>query len=151
MAEYLIANVEDVLDEFDNSLYQRVFQIAMETLSEGNAVTPQLFLHHIEDDVQQPAIDLSSTPYEYSENWANRWEIFLTTQKMPDENFVKDSISAIKRFRLRKLNRMIKENAKQLRQVLDNGEGDYMLHLKLDQRLKATRNELAKELGTVVF
>lgn len=151
VAEYLIANVEDVLDEFDNSLYQRVFQIAMETLSEGNAVTPQLFLHHIEDDVQQLAIDLSSTPYEYSENWANRWEIFLTTQKMPDENFVKDSISAIKRFRLRKLNRMIKENAKQLRQVLDNGEGDYMLHLKLDQRLKATRNELAKELGTVVF
>lgn len=151
VAEYLIANVEDVLDEFDNSLYQRVFQIAMETLSEGNAVTPQLFLHHIEDDVQQLAIDLSSTLYEYSENWANRWEIFLTTQKMPDENFVKDSISAIKRFRLRKLNRMIKENAKQLRQVLDKGEGDYMLHLKLDQRLKATRNELAKELGTVVF
>ncbi len=151
VAEYLIANVEDVLDEFDNGLYQRAFQIAMEAISEGKAVSPQLFLHHIEDDVQQLAIDLSSSPYEYSENWANRWEIFLTTQKMPDDNFVKDSVSAIKRFRLRKLNRMIKENAEQLKQVLENGEGDYMLHLKLDQRLKATRNELARELGTVVF
>jgi DNA primase len=151
VAEYLIANVEDVLDEFDNSLYQRVFQIAMEALAEGKAVRPKLFLHHIEDDVQQLAVDLSASPYEYSENWANKWEIFLNTQKMPDENFAKDSLSAMKRFRLRKLNRMIMQNAEQLRAVMENGEGDYMAHLKLDQKLKQLRNELAKELGTVVF
>ncbi|MEQ8704702.1 MAG: DNA primase [Phaeodactylibacter sp.] len=151
VAEYLIANVEDVLDEFDNNQYQRVFQIAMETLADGKAVTPKLFLHHIEDDVQQLAIDLSTSPYEYSENWANKWEIFLTTQKMPDENFAKDSISAMKRFRLRKLNRMIRQNADQLKAVMEKGEGDYMVHLKLDQKLKQLRNELAKELGTVVF
>lgn len=151
VAEYLIANVEDVLDEFDNSLYQRVFQIAMEALSEGKAVTPKLFLHHIEDDVQQLAVTLSTSPYEYSENWANKWEIFLTTQKMPDENFAKDSLSAMKRFRLRKLNRMIRQNADQLKAVMENGEGDYMVHLKLDLKLKQLRNELAKELGTVVF
>lgn len=151
VAEYLIANVEDVLDEFDNSLYQRVFQIAMEAIAEGKAVTPKLFLHHIEDDVQQLAVDLSTSPYEYSENWANKWEIFLTTQKMPDQNFAKDSISAMKRFRLRKLNRMILENADQLKAVIEKGEGDYLVHLKVDQKLKAIRNELAKELGTVVF
>ncbi|MBV6653919.1 MAG: DNA primase [Mameliella sp.] len=151
VAEYLIANVEDVLDEFDNSLYQRIFQIAIDTLKEGKAVTPKLFVHHIEDDVQQLAIDLSTSPYEYSENWANKWDIFLTTQKMPDDNFAKDSISAIKRFRLRKLNKMIQQNADQLKEVLKKGEGDYMVHLKLDQKLKQMRNELAKELGTVVF
>ena len=70
---------------------------------------------------------------------------------MPDENFAKDSISAIKRFRLRKLNKMIQQNADQLKEVLKKGEGDYMVHLKLDQKLKQMRNELAKELGTVVF
>jgi DNA primase len=151
VAEYLIANVEDVLDEFDNSLYQRIFQIAMEALSEGKAVTPKLFLHHIEDDVQQLAVTLSTSPYEYSENWANKWEIFLTTQKMPDENFPNDSKYAIKVFRRQKLERMIRQNQREIKKISEGGEGDISVHLKLHQKLKSMHDEIAKEIGTVVL
>ncbi len=70
---------------------------------------------------------------------------------MPEENFVQDSSSAMKRFRLRKLNGMIEENAEKIKALYKAGSDEYMLHLKLDQRLKAMRNELAAELGTVVF
>lgn len=151
VADYLLANVEDVLDDFKHELYQRVFRLAMQQIGEGGSISHSFFLRHEDPEVQQLAVDLSATPYEYSENWAKRWEIFLTTQKMPDENFVSDSASAIKRFRLRKLNGMIIKNAERIKAALAAGEEDYMPYLKLDQQLKAARNALAQELGTVVF
>lgn len=151
VADYMLSNVEDVLDDFDNALYRKVILLVAEHLSAGNELSPSFFMHHPDAEVQQLAVDLSSSPYEYSENWANRWDIFLTTQQMPEENFVQDSSSAMKRFRLRKLNRMIEENAEKIKALYKAGSDDYMLHLKLDQRLKAMRNELAAELGTVVF
>ncbi|HKK80565.1 MAG TPA: toprim domain-containing protein, partial [Phaeodactylibacter sp.] len=151
VADYILSNVEDVLEDFDNKLYQKVIRLVAEHLAGGQELSPSFFLHHPDSEVQQLAVDLSSTPYEYSENWAKRWDIFLTTQKMPEENFVKDSSSAMKRFRLRKLNRMIEENAEKIKALYKAGSEEYMLHLKLDQRLKAMRNELAAELGTVVF
>lgn len=151
VADYILSNVEDVLDDFDNKLYQKVIRLVAEHQAAGQELSPSFFLHHPDAEVQQLAVDLSSSPYEYSENWAKRWDIFLTTQKMPEENFVKDSSSAMKRFRLRKLNRMIEENAEKIKALYKAGSDEYMLHLKLDQRLKAMRNELAAELGTVVF
>ncbi len=153
VAAFLVENVEDVLDDFDNPLYQRVIQLAADRLAAGEEVSNAYFLHHEDPEVQQLAIDLSSTPYTYSENWANRWDIFLTTQKMPDENFEKDSASALKHFRIRKLRRMIVKNQEKIK-AISEGEGDpkeLMLHLKLDQRLKAMRNELASDLGIVVL
>jgi DNA primase len=151
VAEYVIGNIEDVLDDFDNKLYQKVVRLIMEHLASGEKLTPTFFLRHPDEEIQQLAIDLASSPYEYSENWAKRWDIFLTTQSMPEENFVKDSTSALKRFRLRKLNRMIIDNAEKIKELYQAGSDEYLLHLKLDQRLKAMRNELAAELGTVVF
>ncbi|MCB0597715.1 MAG: DNA primase, partial [Phaeodactylibacter sp.] len=89
--------------------------------------------------------------YEYSENWEKRWDIFLSSQKMPDENFERDSTQALKRFKLRKLNKMIRQNAEKIKQLFEQKSEDYIIYLKLDQKLKGMRNELAEELGTVVL
>jgi len=151
VAGYIIGNVEDVLEDFDNPLYKKVLQLAAERMANGGALEPSFFLHHPDEAVQQLAIDLSSTPYEYSENWEKRWDIFLTTQRMPEENFAKDSASALKRFRLRKLSKMIEKNAEKIKEFSAAGSEEYLLHLKLHQRLKAVHDELAKELGTVVL
>ncbi|MCB0612015.1 MAG: DNA primase, partial [Phaeodactylibacter sp.] len=75
----------------------------------------------------------------------------LSSQKMPDENFASDSSQALKRFKLRKLNKMIRQNAEKIKQLFEQKSDDYMAYLKLDQKLKGMRNELAEELGTVVL
>ncbi len=152
VARYLIDNVEDVLAEFDHPLYQRIFEMARDAMSAGQEVGPAFFLRHPDAEVQQLAIDFSALPYEYSENWANKWEIYLNSQKMPDENFRKDSESGLKRFRLRKINRLILQNQEELKAHAANKDDvEVMVCLKIDQKLKEMRNQLAAELGTVVF
>lgn len=152
VARYLIDNVEDVLAEFDHPLYQRIFEMARDAMLAGQEVGPAFFLRHPDAEVQQLAIDFSALPYEYSENWANKWEIYLNSQKMPDENFRKDSESGLKRFRLRKINRLIVQNQEELKAHAANKDDvEVMVCLKIDQKLKEMRNQLAAELGTVVF
>ncbi|MCO6478148.1 MAG: DNA primase [Phaeodactylibacter sp.] len=151
VAQYILSNIEDVMDNFDHELYGQVVRECHNRLLSGEPVNTDYFLNHIDEDIRQLAINLLSTPYEYSENWEKRWDIFLTTQKMPDENFTRDSTQALKRFKLRKLNKMIRQNAEKIKALFEQKSDDYMLYLKLDQKLKALRNELAEELGTVVL
>jgi len=151
VAQYLLGNIEDVMQNFENKLYQRVVQLADERLQSGEPVQLLYFLRHPDEDIRQLAADLSTSPYEYSENWEKRWDIFLTTQKMPDDNFVNDSIQALKRFKLRMLDKMIRQNAEEIKQLFQQKSDDYLAHLKLDQKLKVLRNQLAEELGTVVL
>ncbi len=151
VAQHILSNIEDVLDSFDNKLYQRVARECHERLLAGQLINSQYFLNHEDAQVKQLAINMLSTPYEYSENWEKRWDIFLTTQNMPDENFVSDSKQALQRFKLRKLDKMIRQNAEKIKALFEQKSEDYVLYLKLDQKLKAIRNQLAEELGTVVL
>ena len=69
VAHYILSNIEDVIDDFDHPLYQRVLKYGMELLAEGKEVHPNVFLNHIDMDISQLAVDCISSPYEYSENW----------------------------------------------------------------------------------
>jgi DNA primase len=151
VATYLINNLEDVINDFDHQLYQLVIQESKSALEKGQTINLAFFLKHENADIRQLAVDLSASPYEYSENWEKRWEIFLTTQKMPDENFIPDSSQALKRFKLKKFDKMIKKNAEKIKTLYEQQSDEFMLYLKLDQKLKVIRNELAAELGTVVL
>lgn len=151
VAQYIMGNIEDVLDNFDYPLYGRIAKDCHERLLANEPVNSDYFLSHADQQIRELAINMLSSPYEYSENWEKRWEIFLTSQSMPDENFAKDSTQALKRFKLRKLNKMIVQNAEKIKQLFEKKSDDYMIYLKLDQKLKVMRNELAEELGTVVL
>lgn len=151
VAQYILSNIEDVLDTFDFPLYSQVAKMCHDRLLANEPVNTDFFLNHMDEDIRQLAINMLSSPYEYSENWEKRWDIFLTSQKMPDENFARDSTQALKRFKLRKLNKMIRQNAEKIKQLFEQKSEDYIIYLKLDQKLKGMRNELAEELGTVVL
>lgn len=151
VAQYIISNIEDVMEDFDNKLYQRAVHLTRERLMAGGEANTGFFLNHPDAEIREMAIGLVTSPYEYSENWAKRWEIFLTTQKMPDENFISDSTQALKRFKLRKFDKMIRQNAEQVKRLFEQKSDEYLIYLKLDQKLKALRNKLAGELGTVVL
>ena len=57
---------------------------------------------------------------------------------------------AVKRLKLRKIGRIIADNHLKMKAV-DPGNVEQMMPLiKLDQKLKEMRNQLAKELGMVV-
>ncbi|MEL7123856.1 MAG: DNA primase [Bacteroidota bacterium] len=152
VAEFLLHNIEDVIDDFDHKLYQSIIQEAFEKIKRGKKLTSDYFISHKEANIRKLALDLISDEYEYSENWEKRWEIYLNTQKMPDENFQKDSQNALKRFRLKKIIRKCQQNQEKIKELGKQGKMDeLMLHMRLQQKLLDMRNELANELGTVVL
>ncbi|MEL7021473.1 MAG: DNA primase, partial [Bacteroidota bacterium] len=110
VAQYIIGNIEDVIDNFDHEIYQRIVQLTRTRLLNKQSIEEKFFLTHQDEEISQTAINLVSTRYSYSENWAERYEIYLTTQKMPELNFTKDSINALKWFKLRKVMKMFEVN-----------------------------------------
>jgi len=152
VAAYILSNIEDVIDDFDNANYQKLAKLAQEQLAAGHELSTQFFIQHPDPSIQQLAINLITSPYELSENWEKRFEITLQTQKSPELNFTLDSVQALKRFRLRKIVKMCQKNQEEIKRL--SAEGDVekmMIHLKVQQKLIAIRNDLAGELGTVIL
>lgn len=151
IAQFVIDNINDVIDDFDHELYQRIIKECAVLVERGEVPNTDYFLSHDAPELRQLAIDFVSRPYEFSDNWGKKWDVILN-QKDPDENYILDSNLALKRFRLRKLGRICQQNIDKIKELSQKGETeDMLLHLRLQQRLQAIRNELAKELGTVVL
>lgn len=149
VAQYVWINIEDVIDYFDSSLYKRVVVDVIQRVNQGEDISVPYFINHSDPEVRQLAATVLTSPYEFSENWEKKHEVFLN-QRKPEENFNKDAELAVKRLKLRKLGRIIAENHAKMK-AIDPQDTDRLFSLiKLDQKLKVMRNQLAGELGTVV-
>jgi DNA primase len=151
VAQFIVQNIDDVIDNFDGELYKRIAKEFQVLVERGDALSVHYFRHHEAQEFRQLAIDMAVSPYEYSENWEKKWDVVLN-QRMPDQNFKADSALGLKRFRLRKLSRICQQNIDKIKQLSQNADTDeLLLYMSLQQRLQTLRNDLAKELGTVVF
>lgn len=151
VAEYILMNIEDVIEEFDNKLYQKVVKETYQLLLEKLPVTPQYFIHHTDNAISQLAVNLLAFPFDYSENWEKRYDIYLS-QKHPEQNFDKDSEQALFRFKLRKVIRMCDRNLQELTALNNSADAEQIVaHIKVQQKLNGMRNEIAEKLKTVVL
>lgn len=153
VAEFIISNIEEVLDDFDNPEYAAIVKAAHRFLTdEEKAPDDMFFIHHPDPTISKLSVDLLAEPYEYSENWEKKWEILLRMQPMPSLNFTEDSIQALKRFKLRKIEKVIQQNLEAIREHSQSGdENQVQIRLNVHQKLLAMRNDIAAELGTVII
>ncbi|MEM1324575.1 MAG: DNA primase [Bacteroidota bacterium] len=148
VAEFVLGNLEEVLSDFSNAMYKKVVNIAFDRLVAEEVVNTDFFINHTEEDVRQLSLDLLSSPHEYSPGWEAR-EIFLRTQKMPEQNFTRDSVQSLQRFKLQKLIEMCASNMDKIKTEKDGNNIRQLLQVQ--QKLMAMRNELATELNTVIL
>ena len=152
VAEYIISNIQDVIEDFTHPLHQKIINECHNLIKRKKTVTSKYFIQHTDPAISKLAIDLTTTPYTYSENWEEKWEIFLQTQKMPDDNFLPDSKQALMRFRLQKIRQKCTENQQLIKKYSQEGNSKkVILHMKVQKKLNDMRNALAAELGTVVL
>lgn len=152
VGQFVLANIQDVLEDFDNLLYHRVATLSLQHLVDEKPLTPQFYIGHEDEEIAQLALDLSTSPNEYSENWQKKWGVTLQTQPQPEENFTLDSVLSLKRFKLAKLIRMSKKSQDELKAASEKGDLEAVnTHLKMVMKLKTMSSDLAKELNTVVF
>jgi DNA primase len=148
VAEFVLGNLEEVLSDFSNDTYKKLVRLAFDRLVAEEVVNPNFFINHAEEDIRKLALDMMTSPHEYSPGWEAR-EIFLRTQKMPEQNFTRDSVQSLQRFKLRKIVDMCAANMEKIKTEKDGNTIRQLLQIQ--QKLMAMRNELATELNTVVL
>lgn len=151
VGHFIIQNIQDIIEGFDHPLYKRVVELFLHHSVKGTSFPDAaFFINHDAADFKNLAVSFTISPYTLSENWEKKWDIFLS-QKIPEENFIKDASDSLKRFRFRKIGKLIRENLMVLKtKDVSQNEAEYMHHLKLHMRLKEAQASLAKETGTVV-
>ncbi|MBK8564503.1 MAG: DNA primase [Saprospiraceae bacterium] len=150
VAEFVLGSIQDVLEDFDNESYKRIAKEALQLLLDKQPINTQYFIGHNDQVISELAVDLLHTPWEYSPGWAER-ELYLSSQKMPEENFNKDSLSALLQFKLRKIIRLCEKNQQQLKAVPSDDSSQLMRLLKVQMKLNEMRNEVMKQVGMVVL
>ena len=124
------------MDQLINETHQK--------LNDGQTINLEYFINHPTKQVSHLAIELSSSPYVYSENWAAKHGIFLTTNAT-DQNFSANEIEKlIKHLKYRKFDKVIKRLDQQIKDTLDLGE--QMEIIKAREDLKKTKNMLYSEV-----
>ncbi len=147
VAQYLIHNLKEHLDDFDNPLYRSIFEIALNALKNKQEVNSRLYTNHIDSEIQKLAVNTTSFPYSLAD-WESRG-VFLQTQPHPDKNFARDSLQSILRFRLRKAQRLIDTISKELKEE-DKSDEDKILNIKILQQLLKDKNQIMLALNQIV-
>ncbi len=152
VAEFILADIEESLSNFDNPLYGKIASECHALLVDGKTFDQTYFLHHAEKDFSDLAIDLLTSPFEFSPNWEEKWNYPLQNQPMPELNFDLDMRQALDRFKLRKIQKMCDLNLARVKTASDSDDMESMIrYMKIQQKLNETRNEIADRVGTVVL
>lgn len=152
-AEFILSNLEDTIEMVDTIIHEKIFRFALEQLSQGKIPESKHYIEHPDTDISSLAVELLLPPYEYSENWENRYHLFLETQPKPDLNVEQDALQAILRYKLSKINQQCRENQNKM-DILYKSTPDspeLLMVLKVQKKLIDLRNEIALQLGTVVW
>lgn len=151
VGQHIVANVRADIDKIDNPLYKTMLEMAISAIDRGDPVTAELYANTQDADMSSIAVELMADPYTYAD-WEQKG-VFLQTQKKPEENQVLDTDQAILRFRLVKIKKLIDLVEKRINEfsVDQNSSEDFMLTMKVLQKLKIERSAIAKELNAVIF
>lgn len=152
VGEYVLADIEESLGDFDNPTYAKIASECHALLLAGKTFDQHHFTQHPSPDIRDLAIDLLTAPWEFSPNWVEMWNYPLQNQPMPDLNFNPDMKQSLQRFKLRKVQKMCVLNQARIKAAADAGNMEEMMrYMKIQQKLNETRNEIAQRVGTVVL
>jgi len=152
VAEFILTDIEESLGSFDNPLYGKIASECHDLVLQGKTFDQHYFIQHETSEINELAINIIATPWEFSPNWEAMWNYPLQNQKMPDLNFDLDMKQALLRFKLQKVMKMCDINLARVKTASQSGDDEGMMrYMKTQQKLNETRNEIARLVGTVVL
>lgn len=153
VAEFVIENIADVIDFFQNQDYKKILNHYLEAYNKDELIDFEYFNRSSDAGLRKTAIDVHTGKYddEYSPNWIEMWDMDLQTQPVPDKNHQKDVRQALMRFKLKKAMELCFSNRQKIQQFQKDGQMEEALkHLVVQQKLLEMRDAIAKEFKTIV-
>lgn len=135
---------------FEHEACKAIFDIYAKARQENSIPTNKLFTNHQDEAISKLAVDLLSSPYTLSKNWETKHKIYVATE---DEILKHMVVQAVYSFKLRKLEKMIEDNQRQLKKMEESkayDQAEMMDLIQANHQLKTSRISFAKELNRVV-
>lgn len=152
VAEYVLADVDESIESFDNPLYAQVLRDFRAHMQQGSMPDTAFFLQHPLPTIRSLAFDLLSSPWEMSHNWVERHQYPLQNQPEPALNFDRDTVNALDRFKFRKIEKLILMNMERIKAAEQENDVDALMNwLRVDQKIRQVRNALFFRLGGTVI
>lgn len=152
VAEYLTANVADLLQDFDAARYRDVVVEVMGYLrSKDRPPAEDWYTKHKDAFLRDLALESLISPYTYSPRWEETYGVQLS-QKMPEDNHRLSVETFLPIFRIMKIARKLTENRKLIEKYESAGDFTRVrVHLDVHMKLDRLYRDLAARVGNVVM
>ena len=140
--EYFLREIEDV--DFTNSSYIKIINTFKEHFKKDKIIDLNHFLSEKYNDIKNDVVDLSTSKYEISNNWKEKFNIHVADES---DSLKKTAYNNILRLKFRLIKKMINDNLKNLESDSENIDEKEILNTH--NKLKSAEIEIAKQLGNV--
>ncbi|MGL5892357.1 MAG: hypothetical protein ACRC3B_20875, partial [Bacteroidia bacterium] len=144
LAELMLHELESDSIVFTNAIYQQILTEYTTHINNGNVPDLNYFVNYPDQLISQLAVDLVQIPYQLSD-WERHF-IYVQTESQLLRQAAVHSVNVLK---LRRLEQMIAENQKQLRDTPDSDQQMQLMQQQL-QLLQAKRH-FSSLLGRIVL
>lgn len=148
VTSYIIQNLEDVWDFIDDEFIQELLNLIREEHEKENLLEEKFFLHHSDDRIRNFAIEIVANKHEYA-NWQAKGTE-LQSQKIPEENFNRESEQVLLRFKGRKLKKNLKILNEQIKACDPNDSERIKVLLLAYTHVNTAIKEIDDKFGMVI-
>ena len=143
LVDFMLAELEDV--EFTNPVYKEIYQGFKDGATKGVVTDTLYFMEHGSEAVKQAVADLTTSRYETSKHWGDKYHIHFPTEKEVLHDL---AFTNVLRLKFRVIQKLTEDNLLQLKQV--KNDDDFEKYFTIHEQLKGAEKDLASLLGIVV-
>ena len=141
--QYLLQELQDV--EFSDPVYKKILQLYKEQLAEGKVIDAEHLMQSDDQEIKSAVVDLVAERYQISNNWLDKYEIFVPKEEDILHNVV---FTNILRLKFRAVKKLLVQNLSKLKEAEEEAEVEKLV--RIHNELKRSEMELARHLGIVV-
>ncbi len=151
VAKFIFDHAGEYMAEANNDFYREVFDMIFRDYEQKGTINIDALKSNKDERIRNLTIDFLTTPYTYAK-WEERG-MYLHTQPLPEENFVRDATQAVKRLLLRKCDLVIKEAESKILELSSDPNQDHdeelAIYMEVHREATKERAAIAKDLGSV--
>src|SRR5690606_31539022 len=125
--DHFLSELEDI--EFQTPLYKEILDNYKALLAEGKIPEPEYFIRNGSTEIKQEIINLVSEKYELSQNWQDKFKIYVPKEKEIINSVV---FTNVLRLKFRTVQKLIEENMAELKQTEDFDQQDKLLNVHIE-------------------
>ncbi len=146
VADYLINEISNDEIDFENQLYQSIFEEYKSARQEERMPEEQYFFTHHNPEISKIAIDMLTSPYTLSNQWEDKHRIYV---KKEEDDVKKVVVEVLYAFKLKKLEKIISDTREQLKPDLPVEE--MLEKTGFIRDMGFIKEKLASELSRIVL